>query len=102
MKALELTLAVLLALGGVRSFLVWFGRPFESSALRDQVLYALHVTGRVGLWLAFAGFFAGYALLEEPGRFRWYIFVPIGLASLQLVTAMLLFRSSERPGQGPS
>ena len=47
----------------------------------DHVLYALFVTGRVGLWFALAGLFFIYATLPEQGRaaldaleqYRWYL-----------------------------
>ena len=86
-------MAGLLALGGVWSFARWVRRPFLSTSVRDQVLYAVHLTGRVGLWFAMAGFFLGYGLLEEPQRFGWYVYVPIGLAILQLLSALALGRS---------
>jgi len=89
----EVVVAGLLALGGVLSFAKWVRRPFLSTSMRDQVLYALHVTGRVGLWFALAGFFLGYAVLDEPQRFRWYIYVPIALAIMQLLAAIALGRS---------
>jgi hypothetical protein len=92
---LELVVAGLLALGGVRSFAIWVRRPYESTAVRDQVLYALNLTGRIGLWFALAGFFLGYALLDEPQQFSWYLMVPIGLAALQFVTALYLGRSPD-------
>jgi hypothetical protein len=57
---------------------------------RESVLYALHVTARVGLWFAFAGFFVGYALVDEPQSLRWYVLVPLGLAAIQLLTALAL------------
>jgi hypothetical protein len=91
----ELVVAGLLALGGIRSLVVWSGRTFESTAVRDHVLFALHRTGRIGLWFSLAGFFLGYALLDEPQEFRWYFIVPLALAALQLVTSVLLARTPE-------
>ena len=81
------------------------GRPsayFESARPSDHLLYALYLTGRIGLWFAFAGFFAIYAsidargkpLLDELGEFRWYVMVPICLAALQLVAGLALGRRS--------
>ncbi|HYU57470.1 MAG TPA: hypothetical protein VEO00_05415 [Actinomycetota bacterium] len=93
MGVFELSVAGILALGGVLSFGKWVRRPFASPRLGDQVLYALHRTGRVGLWFAMAGLFAGYALLEEPQRFRWYVYVPIALAIMQLLAGIALGRS---------
>ena len=65
---------------------------FPAESLREQVLYALHVAARVGMWFAFAGFFLGFALVDEPSSFRWYILVPVGLAGVQLMTGLLLSR----------
>jgi hypothetical protein len=93
--AFELIVAGLFALGGIRSIVVWSRRQFESPAIRDQVLYAANVTGRIALWFAFAGAFLGFAFLDEPQRFRWYVFVLLGLALLQFVTAYLLGRSAD-------
>jgi len=93
MNVFEVAVAGLLAVGGIWSFARWVRRPFLSTSLRDQVLYAVHLTGRVGLWFAMAGFFLGYGLLEEPQRFGWYVYVPIGLAILQLLSALALGRS---------
>ena len=93
MNVFEVVVAGLLAVGGIWSFARWVRRPFLSTSLRDQVLYAVHLTGRVGLWFAMAGFFLGYGLLEEPQRFGWYVYVPIGMAILQLLSALALGRS---------
>ncbi|HXF36330.1 MAG TPA: hypothetical protein VNO17_04015, partial [Actinomycetota bacterium] len=79
----------------------WARRPFGGSDLFDHVLYALHLTGRVGLWFAFAGLFALTAAVEAPGgrpfldefaAVRWYLMVPIVLAAVQFVTGFLLGR----------
>lgn len=103
MKAFELVVAGLLALGGVRSLVRWLGTTFDVQSRGEHVLFSLHAAARVGLWLAFAGFFAGFALIDEPQRFKWYLFVPIGLAGIQLLTGVYLSRSpsgrSGRPAQ---
>jgi hypothetical protein len=97
----ELVIGGLLALLGIRSLVRWMRTEFEAESLRDQLLYLMHTVARVGLWFAFAGFFVGLALLDEPARFiRWYIFVPLGLAGVQLMTAVLLGRSPLTPRQG--
>ena len=93
MSVFEGVVAGLLALGGVWSFARWIRRPFASTSLRDQVLYTLYLTGRVGVWFALAGFFLGYAVLDEPQRFGWYVYVPIGLATMQLLAGIALGRS---------
>ncbi|HEY3210310.1 MAG TPA: hypothetical protein VGL18_11060 [Actinomycetota bacterium] len=90
----ELVIGGIFVLLGIRSLLRWMRTGFEAPAVRDQVLFALHAAGRVGLWFAFAGFFFGYALIDQVGPFvRWYLFVPLGLAGLQLMTGVLLARS---------
>lgn len=90
----ELGVAALLVLLGVRSLVRWLRKGFRPANTRESVVYALHVTARVGLWFAFAGFFAGYALIDEPQTFRWYVLVPLGLAAIQLLTALALGASS--------
>ena len=100
MKVVELVVAGILALAGIRSLVRWLGRDFDASSATEQVLYALHATSRVGGWLALAGFFAGYALVSDPMRFGWYILVPIALAGIQLLTGLLLSRSPVPPARG--
>jgi hypothetical protein len=100
-RAFEIILAVLLALLGVRSFVYWIRRPLASRSAKEQVLYSVWVTGRVGLWFALAGLFAISASIHREGRaftdafhrYRWYFYVPLALAIMQLVSAMLLGRS---------
>jgi hypothetical protein len=100
-KAFEVTMASVLALLGLRSLLYWIRRPLDSRSLRDHLLYAAWMTGRVGLWFAVAGIFAISALIGREGRafsdefqrYRWYFFVPLGLAIVQLVTSLVLARS---------
>jgi hypothetical protein len=86
-------LAVLLALVGVRSVLKWSRVRFEADTLRDQFLYSLHVTARTCVWFALAGAFVGFAVLDEPERFQWYVFFPLGLAAIQVLAAVALWRS---------
>ena len=101
MKVFELVVAGLFAAGGLRSLWKWSRRRFESTEVGDQLLYALYLTGRIGLWFAFAGLFLIYALTgiegrptTELGRFRWYFLVPISLATLQLLAGFALGRRS--------
>lgn len=101
MKVFELVVAGLLALGGLRSLWKWSRRRFESPDVTDQMLYALYLTGRIGLWFALAGLFVIYALTSiegrpttELGRFRWYFLVPIAMATLQLLAGFALGRRS--------
>jgi hypothetical protein len=97
----ELVIAGLLALLGLRSLLRWLGTELEGSSPLDRVLFALHATARVGLWLSLAVLFVGFALLDEPQRLRWYVFLPLGLAAVQLLTVTLLSRApSPRPAGG--
>lgn len=103
MRAIEAVLAVLLTSGGIRSLWRWSRRGFTGQDLADHVLYALYVTGRVGLWFGFAGFFfiaasietTGVAASEELASYRWYVLVPLVLATMQLIAGVFLGR---RPG----
>lgn len=90
MRPLELVIAGLFAFGGVRSLWVWSRRSFEGADARDHALYGVYVACRVGLWFAFAGFFLGYALIEEVEPFRWYVMLPIGLSAGQLLAGFAL------------
>jgi hypothetical protein len=94
----ELVIAGILALFGIRSLARWLMTHFDARSLQDQLLFSLHTAARVGLWFAFAGFFFGLALVDEPRSFiRWYVFVPIGLAGVQLMTAVFGSRSPGNP-----
>jgi hypothetical protein len=99
MNVFDLVVAGVFALGGLRSLWKWSRRRFEGADVADHVLYALYVTGRVGLWFAFAGLFLIYSLTSlegkptsDLGRFRWYFMVPVGLAVLQLLAGFALGR----------
>lgn len=86
----ELVVGAALVLLGLRSLARWLRVEFVAASWREQVLYSLHVATRVGLWFAFAGFFLGLALVDQPRRFTWYLLVPLAMAGLQLVTAVAL------------
>ena len=100
MRVVEVVLAGLFALGGLRSLGVWTRRRFEGADAVDHALYALFVTGRVGLWLALAGLFAIYASSDALGRaavdelteLRWYFVVPLVLTAAQVLAAYFLGR----------
>jgi hypothetical protein len=96
---LELVIAGLFVAGGLRSLWVWSRRGFEGTDLVDHLLYALYVTGRIGLWFAFAGFFVLFGVTSIDGkptnqldRFRWYLVVPIALTTMQLFGGYALGR----------
>jgi len=96
----DLVVAGVLLLGGVRSLVRWMRTEFEPDAPGDRLLYLLYATARVGTWLAFATFFAGYALVDEPQQFRWFFLVPVVLAGVQLLTGLRLSRSRGAPAGG--
>jgi hypothetical protein len=90
----ELVVGAILAILGLWSLAKWLRTEFVAESFGDQFLYALHVTSRVGLWLGLAAFFFGLALLDHPLRYTWYFLVLLGLAGLQLVTAVALGQGS--------
>jgi hypothetical protein len=98
--ALELAIAAVFVAGGVRSLWIWSRTRFEGTDVVDHLLYALHLTGRIGLWFAFAGFFLLYATSVDGAPtarlddFRWYLLVPIALAAMQFVGGFVLGRRS--------
>lgn len=102
MKLFEIAMAVLFGALGVRSLVHWGRRPFETGDARDHLLFAMFVTGRVGLWLAVAGLFVLYALTNTQGRafvddvrrYDWFVMVFVGLAALQLLGGYFLGRRS--------
>jgi hypothetical protein len=104
MRVGAVVLASLLGLLGVRSAVRWSSVRFEAETLREHLLYSIHVAARTSVWFALAGAFVGFAVLDDPGRFQWFVLVPIGLAALQVLAAVALWRSppSRRPPGGPA
>ena len=104
MKGIEIALVGLFAALGIRSLVHWTRRPFESRDARDHLLFAMFVTGRVGLWLSLSGLFVLYALTNTQGRafiddvrsYDWYVMVFVVLAVIQLTGGYFLGRRSAR------
>ena len=100
MTVVEVVVAVLFAAAGLRSMWVWSRRRFEGVDLADHLLWALYLTGRVGVWFSLAGFFAIYAVVDSQGRslrpYQWYGIVPLALAGMQFVAGWFLGR--RQPG----
>ena len=102
MKLVEAILAGVFVLLGARSLVHWLRRPFEGGDVVDHVLFALFVTGRVGLWFALAGVFALYASTSTEGKafvddvrtYDWFLIVFLGLAAMQLLAGFFLGRRS--------
>jgi hypothetical protein len=90
----ELVIAGILALIGIVSLVKWLRTEFEAESTSERLLYTLHITSRVGMWFALAGFFVGYAVVDEPQSLGWYVFVVIGLAGVRLMTSFYLWRAS--------
>lgn len=108
MRIVELVIAALFILAGLRSLWAWSRRSFEGADVVDHLLYALYLTGRIGLWFSIAGVFLisasldveGRAFLDEVARYRWYVMVPLLLSVLQFAAGYTLGRRSpdEPPG----
>lgn len=106
MNVLELVVAAVFGLLGVRSLVYWLRRPLESEVRRDHLLYALFVASRAGVWFALMGLFLlfasvetqGRAFAEDAARFNWYFIVLAVPAALQFVSGFLLGRA---PGRRP-
>ncbi|MDH4111514.1 MAG: hypothetical protein OEV60_02390 [Actinomycetota bacterium] len=98
MKAVEIAGAVVFAGLAVRSLVHWVRTPYESSKASDLALYALFVTGRVGMWVVLTTAFVLYALTDTQGRafiddarqFQWLYMVFLALGALQFVAAFFL------------
>ena len=104
MKAVEIALVILFGGLGIRSLIYWTRRPFEGRDARDHLLFALFVTGRVGLWLSLSGIFLIYALTNTQGRaftddarqYDWFFMVFVVLAAMQLIGGYFLGRRSAK------
>ena len=102
MKVFEIAALTVFGALGVRSLVHWARRPFDSRDPRDHLLFAMFVTGRVGLWFALAGLFLLYALtstqgrafVDEVKRYDWFVMVFMGLAALQFLGGYFLGRRS--------
>jgi hypothetical protein len=120
MRPFEFAVALVLTAFGIRSAVYWARRPFESTAIRDQLLYAVYLTGRVGMWFAFAGLFflfafvgasdpepnpiTGELVVEHPSKYAWYVIVFAVLGAMQLLAGWFLGHGGSPDhgdGQGP-
>ncbi|HEX8099953.1 MAG TPA: hypothetical protein VF660_07105 [Actinomycetota bacterium] len=97
MKVVEVVIAAILILLGVRSLLHWLRTHFDAATTGEHLLFAVHVTARVGVWLALGAAFLGYALVDRPQDLTWFVVVPLILAGTQLLTAIVLGRQPSRP-----
>jgi hypothetical protein len=103
MDAIEIVAAAVFAALGVRSLVHWVRAPYESRRTSDLALYALFVTGRVGMWFVLATAFALYASTDTRGRaftddaaeYQWLYLVFLTLGAVQFVTAYFLGRRTE-------
>jgi len=121
MRPFEFAVALVLTAFGIRSAVYWARRPFESTAIRDQLLYAVYLTGRVGMWFAFAGLFflfafvgasdpepnpiTGELVVEHPSKYAWYVIVFAALGAMQLLAGWFLGHggpADHGDGQGPA
>lgn len=89
---MELAAGGLLLLIGVRSAVSSIREVAPDEPGRVRALIALHEAAKAGFWLALGVFFLGYATVEEPQDFRWFVMIPIAMAGLRLVAATLLAR----------
>ncbi len=106
MRFVELLIAGLLIFGGMRSLLVWTQqRRVDVHGASHHILFAMFVTGRVGLWLSLAGLFLislsvpyeGRAFIDEMTAYRWYLMVPLVMGVLQVVAGYFLGRGTDAP-----
>jgi hypothetical protein len=102
----ELVLAIVFAGMGVRSAVWWLRRPFETADVRDNLLFAAYLTGRVGLWFAVSGFFlliavdrstqlavgdaSGGGFADGAYHYRWFALVFLVLAAIKFVATHFL------------
>ena len=113
MKIAEAIAAAVFAAMGVRSLAYWLRRPFETADLRDHLLFAAYLTGRIGLWFSIAGLFlllsvdsgtrfargSGVEFAHYASRYGWYVMVFATLSAVQLLAGFFLGRRAH--GAGP-
>ena len=87
-----LVIAAILMLFGIRSLMRWLRIPFDATSVGERTLFAVHAAARVGIWLSFAGVFAGFALVDDPASLRGFVLIPLFLAAIQLAAALALRR----------
>jgi hypothetical protein len=80
----------LLVLVGLVSGFRSVAAPADMPSSRDRFLLALHDAAKAGFWLALGAAFLGLSILEPARAYRWLVIIPIGMAGLRLVAAMLL------------
>jgi len=99
----ERVIAGIFVLFGLRSLRKWMSRRFQAVSVGDQVLFSVYVSSRVGMWFALAGFFIGYAFVDEPQSLGWYVLVLIALSGVQLLSSFFLSRprTGDPDGQDP-
>lgn len=89
---LEIIVAIPFLLIGLGSAWRSLSDPVPAEDAGSRFLVAVHQASKAGFWFAFGAFFLAYGILEEPGRFRWFALVPVGMAVLRLASALLLAR----------
>jgi hypothetical protein len=108
-RRLEFAIGLVFTALGIRSAVHWARRPFDSRDVRDQLLYAVYLTGRVGMWFAFAGLFlifafagatdpvtglrspsTGQVYIDDVSQYRWYVIVFAVLGAMQLLASWFL------------
>jgi hypothetical protein len=105
MNVVEIAVAGVFGLLGVRSLVYWLRRPMDSDVRRDHLLYALFVASRAGLWFAMMGLFLlfasveteGRAFIDDAARFNWYYIVLAVPAAVQFISGFLLGRPPPPP-----
>ena len=92
MRTFEVILALVCVVGGVRSVIHHARRPLDSEDVRDQLLYAVYLTGR-------------FTHIEDPSDYAWFVIVFAVLGAMQLLGSWFLGHrggpSSEDDGLSP-
>jgi len=97
----ELAVAVVLVLFGLRSAWKLTRVRLDLDTFGEHVLYAVHVTARIGVWFVLAALFVGYGLVDDAESLAWLLLVLLGMAGAQLLTSFFLWLSpSPRAGMG--
>ena len=87
---LEIGLASIFALLGIRSAIVSLRQTGPDDSPVTRLLVAVHSSAGAAVWFSIAGYFVLAAVTDDLYRFRWLGVVAIAMAGLRMIAAARL------------